>query len=211
MDRQIGTVGNEQDARCIRRKPADSLDGNREDAEFGKANQFTHDANLQKPADRGGELVGVKGFDVVKDDADPRAGSLQDAKNPKDSLRKAAFRPSERCVLDEDPMAAPLAGHEMERVEGISPAVVLPRHPANVELDVVGAERGAEETAILLNGIGWFVLASEEGDRGRGHGRSANRRHRSRKLTTLLASAFISGLRRSATIERPPGARRIRS
>jgi hypothetical protein len=60
----------------------------------------------------------------------------------------------------------------------------LPRHAADIELNVVRVKRGAKEATVFLDGIRWFVLAAKQRDTVSAQG--WNSRSRLKEQTALI-------------------------
>ena len=109
-------------------------------------------------------------FCIVKYNGYLGAGFSEFTQNFKKSSREAALGPRERGVLHYNPCALPCVGLKPKCFEGSVPPVLVPRDAPNFELNIVRDERLAEVPAIILDGVGGFVAASEQSDDAlRGH------------------------------------------
>src|SRR6266853_247399 len=101
---------------------------------------------------------------IVKYNGYPRAGFFEFAQNFKNLSREATLGPCQRSVLNQNPRAAPCIRLKPQCFEGSAPPVFVPRDAPDFELNIVSNERLAEVAAIIFDGVGRQVAASEQSD-----------------------------------------------
>lgn len=150
-------------------KPGKLFGRNGEDGKVREIERLAHGVLLNSMAEVVDEPRAGERFDVVKDNGDACAKGFQDTQSAGKFHREAASGPREGRILREHPGAAPRLGLETKRPERLTPPMKFPRDAANLHLEIVRLEGGAEVEAIFFDSVGGFVFAAEKGDELAGH------------------------------------------
>src|ERR1700722_236693 len=161
MDRKVGTDRNEGSMRRDGGQPGKLFRRDCKDREIDESERMTHGADLGE-APNGIDQTGTRVWlNIMKDDAYPSTGGLQDFQRGEYSLRKTPSRPGQRCVLQHHPRVAPLRSLKPQLTERLWPTMNFPGYSADLHLNITRLEGRGEITAVFPDGVGRHVLATK--------------------------------------------------
>src|SRR5580704_16296564 len=144
------------------RKPGDVFNWNRHDRTFREPIKFTHRPELHgapNPVYKSRRIIWQR---VMKNDCAFRAAALRNPNCYSRANWKSALRPSERGVLQQNPVATPVVRLAPGPCESTEPSFWGPRNALDFHRLALLFERALQPIAIIFERVGGRVCLTEE-------------------------------------------------